>query len=86
MKEDFTKIKGAWKVDMILLKGKDITNNFDMLQISFTDWENRVILPCHKELTKPYPVKDNYWRYQRQGIFDGQIEIYQSAQGFFNGK
>ena len=83
--EGYNKVLGAWKVESIQVKGKDITQNFDLLRVSFTDLENRVILPYHMELERPYPVRRNFWKYRRRKLFQGQVEIYETSQGFFDG-
>lgn len=83
--ESYEKVKGVWKVEKILLENENVTNQFDMLRVSFTDWDSQVMLPYHKELIRPYPVKSNYWKYKRNFFFDGEVEIYKTVQGYFDG-
>lgn len=83
--ESYNKVLGAWKVESIQMNNNDITNKFDLLRVSFTDLENRVMLPYHTERERPYPVKSSFWKYRRRKLFQGQVEIYQTAQRFFDG-
>jgi hypothetical protein len=68
-------LNSAWQVKK---------NKFKRLKFSCLN-NNELILPQLIESEVFYPVRYNYWSYQRKGLFNGQIIIDDKLQNFFSG-
>lgn len=77
-------LNSAWQVKKIFVNGNLVNNKFKRLKFSCLN-NNELILPQLIESEVFYPVRYNYWSYQRKGLFNGQIIIDDKLQNFFSG-
>lgn len=82
--ESYDNIIGSWKVENILLNGKDVTGQFVKLRVVFLMEGNNIDLPGYKKSPNRFMQK-SYWKYRRTKWYHAQIEIYKTDQGFFDG-
>jgi hypothetical protein len=88
MEESESRIYGGWEVDNIFVNDIDNTSSFTNLKLSFIEYkkEKRCVLPLKIGLGSSNKIGNlPIWNYSRSSLFNGQIEVSNTGQAYFDG-
>ena len=83
--ESYDKIHGLWRVDSIYINHVNVISDYKRKYLNPRRRRNEISIPIHKEVQIKEYDKSAHWKYYRIGLFEGQLEIYDSQQGILDG-